>query len=197
MGGTRVIATPPRHIQREFDLKLPTGRPLVPIEAIMVLLDKSEDDILNLIECGFLRWAFDISTPPPNLEPRTSNVEPGRRRRELRVYRESVLDYLHDAHQQPPYYSFEPEPTLERVITVILPPGTQPTLMASKFARRLTCSSQHVLNLIDAQVIPTITVRRRGPNGSPLIERSGARAFLRSRCAAVLTKNGKTITLHS
>jgi hypothetical protein len=184
MGGTRVIATSPRHIQREFDLKLPTGRPLVPIEAIMVLLDKSEDDVLNLIECGFLRWAFNIAAPDAE-------------RRELRVYRESVLDYLHDAHQQSSYYAFDPDAALERVITAILPPGTQPTFTASKFARRLTCSSQHVLNLIDARVIPTMTVRRRGPNGSPLIERFGARAFLRSRCAAVLTKNGKTITLHS
>jgi len=149
--------------QLSFDLRLPAGRPLVPIEAVMVLIDRDEDDILNLVELGKLRWAFDISSP-------------GTKRRELRIHRESVLEYLSSSH----------EATKDtNLISGILPKPTlvqaHATIRGTELGRRFSCCQWLVANLIDtgelslAPIPVTCKV-------SPFIDHASALAFLLRRC---------------
>src|SRR5260370_34307864 len=65
---------------RELGFRLGTGRMLMPMAAVMAILDRSEDDWWRLVEEGELEFAFDISTG-------------GAARREVRIYGESLLRY--------------------------------------------------------------------------------------------------------
>lgn len=120
--------------QLAFDLRLPAGRPLVPIEAVMVLLDRDEDDVMNLIDTGALRCAWNIASP-------------GSERREIRVWRDSVLAYLKG---QPT--NAKEEINLRAIIKGFLPAPTLlqgwSTIRGVEIARRLSCSQWLVGNLI-------------------------------------------------
>src|SRR5260370_38381653 len=72
---------------RELGFRLGTGRMLMPMAAVMAILDRREDDLLRLVEEGGLEFAFYISTG-------------GAARREGCIYRESLLRY--QAQREPP-----------------------------------------------------------------------------------------------
>src|SRR5947208_2443226 len=77
-------------------------RPLVPLSACMVLLDKSEDDLLSLIESGALAFAFNIAAP-------------NSARREIRVHRSSLLSFLAGKRD-----GLESAPDLQSVVSSII-----------------------------------------------------------------------------
>ncbi len=155
--------------QPEFDLQLPAGRPLIPIEAVMVLADRDEDDVLNLIDIGMLRWAFDIATP-------------GTDRRELRIFRESLIDYLRgDTAAMGRKNQTE---TVEGIIARILPRPSivngYGTIRGTELQRRFSCCQGHVNNLIktgELSLAPIVTPQKV----SPFVLHFSAAAFLRSR----------------
>lgn len=106
-------------------LTLSAARPLVPLEACQVLLDRDEDAVLALVEKGDLGWAWDIRTP--------SAI-----RREVRVWRESLLELMGADRA-------EHHGTALAVLDTFLP---HRDIRLTEIARWLSCSSSHVSNLL-------------------------------------------------
>ncbi len=146
--------------QRELALALPSTKPLVHLRTAMDLLDRDEDSILNLILDGQISLAFDIAGL-------------GAAKREIRILARSL-----DAYKNNHVHHLA---NLDAVIGQILPPGIAFT--ASQLKRRLTCNSGHVLNLLAQGLFKPFegSTAARGPNGSPLITRASATAFLHTR----------------
>ena len=68
----------------QFDLPglvLPARRPLLPVAAVGTLLDLDPLEVLAACENGELEWAFDLAVR-------------GATRREIRIWRGSVVDAL-------------------------------------------------------------------------------------------------------
>lgn len=138
--------------------RIPATRPLVPIEAAMVMLDRDEDEILHAVESGVLGWAWDIATP-------------GSERREIRIWRDSLLSLL----------AGEREPVREwpHVQAMILPPGD---IKTPALCRLLSCGRTHVhaiasssLHVVRGPEAPS------GPRAYSIVSRSSVAEFLHSR----------------
>jgi len=142
----------PRLVQRRLDLRAADGsrllfvRPMLGMESVKALLDVSEDDVLDLIAEGQLRWAWNLSA---SAGPRSF----------VRVWSRSVTCYLVPGSQPA-----EPD-TLDEVIEQLLgsrisdlgaraPDAKrqtpEPTLRATALQRVFNVSSGHVLNLLAA-----------------------------------------------
>ncbi len=67
-------------IPRAFDFGFTPERPLVPLAAAMLFLNRNSKQVLALIEEGKLRWAFDIRRE-------------GVARREVRILRQSLFEF--------------------------------------------------------------------------------------------------------
>src|SRR5579871_6890261 len=67
-------------IPRPFDFGFTARRPLVPLRAVSMYLDKGTRQVLTLIEGGTLRWTFDI---------RSTRAA----RREVRVFRQALFEF--------------------------------------------------------------------------------------------------------
>ena len=139
-------------------------RPLMPLSAVMWRLDRSENEVLALIEEGSLLWAFDIR------EPKAVRTAP-------RVLSQSVKEFL-SGHCS----SADDEVTeWQNVAKMIFP--NQPTIVTCELARLLNCGRQHAMNLLYARqfkVAPGSHIRR-GPGGSPWIEIASVKEWLRKR----------------
>lgn len=112
-------------MQLALPLTLPSGRPLVPLEACFVLLDRDEDEVLGEVETGKLGWAFDLRTR-------------GAVRREVRVWRESLLERL--AGLQP-----QTSGSTLAVVDTFLP---HRDIRLMELARWFSCSGSHITNLV-------------------------------------------------
>lgn len=139
--------------------QIPAARPLVPVEAAMVILDRDEDEILHAVETGSLGWAWDIATP-------------GAARMELRIWRESI-QALSSAQVDEPIEA-------EAVIARILPPTD---LRSPQVQRIFSCSSTHIHALIDAGTFDVVTppAAESGPRSYSVLSRDSVARFLRSR----------------
>ena len=124
------------------------------------ILDRDEDAVLALIESGSILYVFDIR-------------HPGAVRRELRIYRESLVSW---AERRQTFQS-----TPAAVIASILPTVKQPVIRAREISRRFSCSSTHALGLIAKGALKRHGPTGHGPNGSPLVERASVEAFLHRR----------------
>ena len=140
-------------------IQLPAARPLVPVGAAMVILDRDEDEILHAVENGALGWAWDIATP-------------GAERRELRVWRDSIVTLATMAKPE----LLEAEEVMARIV----PPGP---IRSPQLQRLLSCSSTHVHSLIDAGVfdVEQGPGAPSGPQSYTLLRRSSVIRFLRGR----------------
>lgn len=149
--------------QLAFDLRIPSGRSLVPLEAVMVLADRDEDAVLALIDNGQLRWAYNIASP-------------GSERREIRILRSSVLSYLDR--------SSDPVESADDALTSILPKPMNvrghETIRAVEVERRFCCSQGLVAKLIHAGCF-TLAGPVAGPKVSPYILHTSVAQFLRTR----------------
>lgn len=140
-------------------LCIPAARPLVPVEACMVLLDRDEDDILSAIDSGVIHWAWDIASP-------------GAARREIRIWRDSLLALLQ--------HTKEREADEGQVLSGFLP---QRDIRTTEIQRWFSCSSTHVHAMLDQSVFTE--VRRpaalSGPMSYSVVSRGSVVAFLQAR----------------
>jgi hypothetical protein len=141
-------------------VQIPAARPLVPVEAAMVILDRDEDEILHAIESGSLGWAWDIAAPSAE-------------RRELRIWRDSILTL---AASQMEEANLDPE----RVIARVLPPND---LRSPQVQRLCSCSGTHIHALMEAGVFEVIQppAAPSGPRSYSILSRDSVARFLRSR----------------
>lgn len=182
-------------VPRAFDFGFTARRPLVPLAAVTMFLDKSAREVLALIEQGELRWAFDI---------RSSKAE----RREVRVLRQSLFEFT--GLYSPPENPSGGEGEFAKIIGLILPKGTipspggasgagfrlkmrlpaaefrklrfprEPVLRATEIAQSFSCLGQHVHNLIREKSLQAANLRC-GPKASPLVTRASVVEFLKQR----------------
>lgn len=142
--------------------------PLITIDAARALLGREydADDILMLVDDGFLPWAFSIAT-------RAS------RRREIRLLDACVEHYrLTQGHRE--FVMDWPE-----VIKLIWPPARaiQNAATSIELAASLCCSSDTCLSLIGEKSLHLVpgTIWRRGNGGSPLVTKESFVQFLKNR----------------
>ncbi|HVU07648.1 MAG TPA: hypothetical protein VHG89_03795 [Verrucomicrobiae bacterium] len=140
-------------------LAIEARRPLLPVEAVVFMVNRDGDEIAADCERGMFKFAFDISTP-------------GAQRRELRIYRDCVLQSLQPKLALPE--------KLSDVFERIFP---HRGLRGVELQRTFSCSLQHVRDLDDAALI---TVERErlaasGPRASRIYSRQSIITFLQSR----------------
>jgi hypothetical protein len=148
----------PCALQLNLNLQLPASRPLIPLEAAMVMLDRDEDDILASIEMGGLTWAWDI---------RSADAE----RREIRIWRDCIVAHL-NGDRQPDAEAADP-------LSLIVPAGE--TIRSVELRTFFTASHSHVLNLIAQGLVEGRNRAHRGPNGFVRVSRGSVLNFLRNR----------------
>ena len=196
-------------IPKAFSFGFTGRRPLVPMSAVSMFLNKSAGEIISLIEDGRLRWVFDIRSAKS-------------RRREVRVLRQSLFEYAGLFPRETVHPEAE-KSEFSKIVDLILPKGTvlspmafntlppktctrgarsfhlklrlpvasvaslrkqlypqEPVLRGAEIAQCFSCMPQHVLNLISEKTLPTINLRR-GPKASPLIPRASVVEFLEKR----------------
>ena len=156
-------------------LTLPAARPLIPVEVAMVLLDRDEDEVLAAIESGVLGWAWNIGCP---------NAE----RRELRIWRDSLLALLEGRRQETggpegrsQEDSKEQKPlSLEEILRGVLP--NRP-VRSTELQRFFSCSSTHITHLLRDGCLTAAGRRQRddGPNSFTRITRDSVVKFLTDR----------------
>ena len=97
-----------------FNFNATSRRPLIPLTAVAFLLDKTHAQVIELIEEGKIRWAFDIRSS-------------GKTHREIRVLRHSLLQLIgfHAPADSPIAEDFPADDAREfdEIIKLILPPG--------------------------------------------------------------------------
>lgn len=123
-----------------------------------------EDDIVALIEEGFLPCAWNIA-----LDPRVMA-------RELRILPACIEHYAatNGSH---------PFPDVRSSLSNLLKLPDQPFIRANLVRLVLNCSSTHLINLIDAKLLKQVagTQYRRGPNGDAILDTASLIKFLDSR----------------
>lgn len=153
--------TPTLQKRFEFEQELCPRRPLLTLGTAMGWLDRDEDAITYLAEDGQL-VAINIARE-------------GSRRRELRIWRDSLLAFLLRAKgHQVQITEFNSAAIIEH---------HRPTLRATEIKRLLNCSQALVAGLIEdgtlrATNIPEV---RCGPNCSATVDRGSFERFLASR----------------
>ncbi len=144
--------------QRQLPICIPAARPLVPLEAIMVLLDIDEDSVLGLIDAGELRWAWNIASS-------------GADRREIRVLRDSLLSYC----------ALSGQPADAAALWPIVFGHSRDVVRSTELQRLFSCSSSHVHRLIKDKDLVALNAATTGPNGYARITRASVIGFLNSR----------------
>ena len=140
-------------------LKDTARRPLLPVEAVVFMVNRDGDEIAADCERGFFKFAFDISAP-------------GAVRREIRIFRDCVLKTLQPELALPE--------KLEEVFERIFP---RRDLRGVELQRTLSCSLGHIRDLDDAALISVARERlaASGPRASRVYSRDSIIAFLKSR----------------
>lgn len=145
--------------------------PTMTMGAAKGTLGLTEDEILALIEEQGALYAFDISSRSAGIPAR----------RELRILTQSVIDY-HTAGCSPCYHTMlPPSGAVEAVLDCV--PHKKPFLTGPEIQRLIICVTTHVTNLIESGALHTIAAStwRRGPGGSPHIDRQSFAKFLEAR----------------
>jgi len=139
-------------------LLIPAARPLVPVEVLMTLGDLHEDDALELVQSGQIAWAWDIRAPSAE-------------RREIRIWRESLLGWLSDRTG-----AGQPECAISALF-----PHSLAEIKSTELQRMFCCSQYHVYTLIAGGCITAITAGRRAPGGYARVTRDSIENFLTYR----------------
>jgi len=202
----RAVAAP---VPQPFDFGFTARRPLLPLSAVAMFLNKSAREILALIEDGKLRWAFDIRSAKSS-------------RREIRVLRQSLFEcagLFPSGELLPEAQKGEFTKIIDQFLAkgVILSPDRfhrippklctrasrsfhlklrvsarsvpllrkrilpqEPVLRGTEIARCFSCMNQHVLNLIKEKSLQAVNLRC-GPKASPLVPRASVVEFLEKR----------------
>lgn len=151
-----------------IERQLPTSRPLVKLDVVMHLLQRNEDDCKYLYEAGLLRWAFDLSSP-------------GSRRKEVRIWRGSVIEYqagdhrvILNAHQT------ESADEARKILAACLPPGLGPVAL-SKLVPLWAASSTHLHDLLKESLLRPLAGQQLKQTETPMLDRASVIGFLQSR----------------
>ena len=142
-------------------IQLPVRRPLLPITAVMGILDQNEDQVLRLVEAGKLAWAFDLRSPKTN-------------RACLRIVAQCVSDFLAGTATLGKNESFA------AVVDYLFPYHTE-TVRLSRLTRVFNCSSEHLHCLLAQGCLRPVRPGRRGPKDSPEIQFASVVQFLKTR----------------
>ena len=200
----RVELVPP--VPGPFEFGFSALRPLVPLPAAVLFLNRNAKHVLKLIEEGGLRWAFDLRSPKTE-------------HRQVRILRQSLLEYAGIVERPDEDEQLPEEVELLRAVNLILPKGVvvtprsfqttprgtmrlggnfhlklrlaapefhklhfpaEPVLRATELSQCFSCNGQHVLNLIKSGALQAVNLRR-GPKASPLVTRASAVEFLKQR----------------
>src|SRR5262245_33837318 len=140
-------------------------RPLLPVRAVMCILDCSEDRVMRLTESGELQFVFDLATRDA-------------RRREVRVYSGSVYSYANRSGQR--LRPTHDDIRLARAISACIPPGDGP-IRLSDLARSWTISSTHAHDLARSGELSLLPSQNHKAKQSPFIDRQSAQRFLAGR----------------
>lgn len=143
-------------------IDLPISRPLIPMKAAVVFLDRSEDEILALIDSGELAWAWDISSEAAE-------------RREVRIWRESLLVFL-----SPGGPSSHSDLDETNVLNFLLPHSGD-ELRSTHLQRLFTASQGHIQHLIDQKLLHGLNDPKTGRNGYVRVTRASFLTFMRAR----------------
>ena len=137
-------------------------RPMISLEVAAAISDLPAQRLLALVESGDILFAFDLAAP-------------GAARKMPRLLASSLVHYL---ESQPP---LNPAPELPGILDSIYPPGIHPDAVA--IARTWLSDSEHIHDLVRAKCLRRGpgSISRRGPNGSPRIDRGSLCSFLESR----------------
>lgn len=146
--------------QLALPLQLPAARPLVPMEACMVLLDRNEDELLSLVETGDMAWAWDIRSEEAT-------------RREIRVWRGSLLAHMRQ----------EADEEDEEIVLSSLLPHSRETIRSTELQRLFSASQTHIQNLINQGALREDGMRetQAGPNAFCRVSRQSIINFLKER----------------
>jgi hypothetical protein len=158
--------------QTHFDLRADDGQaltfalPMNGIVGIRAVTGMNEDEILSacLPPDRKIRWAFNLAAEADG-------------KIFLRVWNRSLVCYISPALPQPD--------RIEKVCDAILPAQSKQrgTLLGTELQRSFNVGSEHVLNLLRANLIREHggSDWRPGRGGSPLIVRSSVEDFLKER----------------
>src|ERR1039457_4852842 len=103
------------------------SKPLLPVRGVMSFVEKTEDQVLQMVEDGKLAWAWDVT-----LDPKRA------RSKELRILPACVANCLRGQACQLEW---------DDVLRLLLP-GDQPVLLATDIIHVLNVSSTHLYHLI-------------------------------------------------
>jgi hypothetical protein len=142
-------------------IQLPIRRPLLPIPAVMAILDRNEDKVLQLVQSGKLAWAFDLRAPRAQ-------------RACIRICTQSVQDMLSGQR------SLGNGEDLQAFIDYAFPYHGE-TVQAVRLARVFNCGTEHIRNLVLSSALKESKAGSRGANNSPEIWFSSVVAFLKAR----------------
>lgn len=158
-------------MQLALALNIPATRQLIPMEAAVVLLDRSEEEVMAAIESGGLSAAWDIGAST-------------RERREIRIYRESLLAFLAGVRGPEDDFVRGATPGAAGEVSTledrIIP---HRDVRSTELRRWWSCSNNLVRDLI---ILGHLTVcgggaAASGPNAYRVLSRDSVVAFLRSR----------------
>ena len=129
------------------------------------VLGREENEVLEMIDDGRIACAWNIAADAESA------------RRELRLLAASVHDAKHEAPST--------VPDLNHAIALVLAREAKPFIKSSRLRRLWLCSSELVIDLIDAGELAQVknTDYRAGRNGGALITKESVIAFLKRRIA--------------
>ena len=136
------------------------SKPLLPVRAVMGLIDLNDDQVLALIEDGQLAWAFDV-----RLDPKRG------RKRELRILPAAVSAYLRGERCSLEWSDVLP----------LLLPHDEPVILSRDITRVLNVSGTHTYNLASRKLIVPCSTWRRGPGGCGRFTTKSFIEFLKAR----------------
>jgi hypothetical protein len=148
--------------QQHLPLNLRTSRPLVPLDAVMCLLEKTEDEALFLVESGALPVAFNLASE-------------GSRKRQLAVWRVCFWEYKSSG------FSADRE-TGEALADIV--PGHRAEFRLREVTMMLSAKADHVRDLVAQGSLVVQGLRpvpAMGPKSSPYITRTSILKFLTDR----------------
>ena len=137
-------------------LQLPIARALVSVDAAKAILDISEDHVLQWIESGRIRYAFDLACNAHH-------------RRTLRILTLSIYDYITGRDTQPP--------DLAGAVRYVMP-GSSPELTCGWLSRKWNVSASLIHELLNKRRIEEVKIENRGKTNDRMLLRSSAVKFL-------------------
>lgn len=148
------FVSPPATVQRQ------QSKPMLPLRGVVALVNKSKDEVLELIEDGSLLWCWDVS-----LDPKDG------RKRELRILPAAIVDFLSGRQCLLDW---------EDVLRLLLP-RAEPLIRSSDISRILNISGTHLYDLARRKVLAPCSPWRKGPGGQAKFPTKSFVDFLKSR----------------